>query len=463
MSECLAICWPSESGIDPPMHSAVRPYTSPRPLLATFMSHSRTIAVIGLGYVGLPVATAFGRAGFRVIGFDVNTERIAELLNGTDRTREVSAEDIDVSGITFTSAAGNLRAADFYIVTVPTPIDLAHAPDLSMLLDASRTVGGALKRGDIVVYESTVYPGATEDACVPVLEQASRLKAGSDFTVGFSPERINPGDQTHKFESITKVVSGQDATTLAIIADTYGAVVKAGIYRAPSIKVAEAAKVIENTQRDLNIALMNELSLIFDRMQIDTRDVLAAAGTKWNFLPFTPGLVGGHCIGVDPYYLTHAAERLGYHPQVVLAGRRVNDSMGHLVGRECVRRLIKLGRGRNGVTVLGVTFKENVPDVRNSKVVDIVSEIESFGIRVQVTDPEAAASETANEYGINLIPFHKLAAADAVVIAVGHRAFVAGGWPMVTRLLQGGTGVVLDVKGVLDRAAIPANVDLWRM
>ena len=427
------------------------------------MSHSRTIAVIGLGYVGLPVATAFGRAGFRVIGFDVNTDRIAELLNGTDRTREVSAEDIDVSGITFTSAAGNLRAADFYIVTVPTPIDLAHAPDLSMLLDASRTVGGALKRGDIVVYELTVYPGATEDACVPVLEQASRLKAGSDFTVGFSPERINPGDQTHKFESITKVVSGQDATTLAIIADTYGAVVKAGIYRAPSIKVAEAAKVIENTQRDLNIALMNELSLIFDRMQIDTRDVLAAAGTKWNFLPFTPGLVGGHCIGVDPYYLTHAAERLGYHPQVVLAGRRVNDSMGHLVGRECVRRLIKLGRGRNGVTVLGVTFKENVPDVRNSKVVDIVSEIELFGIQVQVTDPEAAASETANEYGINLIPFHKLTAADAVVIAVGHRAFVAGGWPMVTRLLHGGTGVVLDVKGVLDRAAIPTNVDLWRM
>ena len=294
------------------------------------MSPSRTIAVIGLGYVGLPVATAFGRAGFKVIGFDVNTERIAELRNGIDRTREVSAEDIGASGITFTATAGDLRAADFYIVTVPTPIDLAHAPDLSMLLAASRTVGSALKRGDIVVYESTVYPGATEDACVPVLEQTSGLKAGSDFTVGFSPERINPGDRQHKFERITKVVSGQDAATLEIIADTYGAVVKAGIYRAPSIKVAEAAKVIENTQRDLNIALMNELSLIFDRMQIDTRDVLAAAGTKWNFLPFTPGLVGGHCIGVDPYYLTHAAERLGYHPQVVLAGRRVNDSMGHL-------------------------------------------------------------------------------------------------------------------------------------
>jgi UDP-N-acetyl-D-galactosamine dehydrogenase len=427
------------------------------------MSRPRIIAVIGLGYVGLPVATAFGRAGFKVIGFDVNAERVAELRNGADRTREVSAEDIGASGVAFTSVASDLRAADFYIVTVPTPIDLAHAPDLSMVLDASRTVGSALKRGDIVVYESTVYPGATEDACMPVLEQASGLKAGKDFALGFSPERINPGDTQHKFESITKVVSGQDAATLEIVAATYGAVVKAGVYRAPSIKVAEAAKVIENTQRDLNIALMNELSLIFDRMQIDTRDVLAAAGTKWNFLPFTPGLVGGHCIGVDPYYLTHAAERLGYHPQVVLAGRRVNDSMGHLVGRECVRRLVKLGRGKNGVTVLGVTFKENVPDVRNSKVVDIVSEIESFGIRVQVTDPEADAGETAHEYGIDLVPFEKLAPADGVIVAVGHRAFVAGGWPMVTRLLYGGNGVVLDVKGVLDRATIPENVDLWRM
>jgi UDP-N-acetyl-D-galactosamine dehydrogenase len=427
------------------------------------MSRSRTIAVIGLGYVGLPVATAFGRAGFKVIGFDVNTERIAELRNGTDRTREVSAEDIAASGITFTSTTSDLRAADFYIVTVPTPIDLAHAPDLSMLLGASRTVGGALKRGDIVVYESTVYPGATEDACIPVLEQASGLKAGSDFTVGFSPERINPGDKQHKFESITKVVSGQDASTLEIVATTYGAVVKAGVYRAPSIKVAEAAKVIENTQRDLNIALMNELSLIFDRMQIDTRDVLSAAGTKWNFLPFTPGLVGGHCIGVDPYYLTHAAERLGYHPQIVLAGRRVNDSMGHLVGRECVRRLVKLGRGKNGVTVLGMTFKENVADVRNSKVVDIVSEIESFGIRVQVTDPEADAEEAASEYGVTLVPFEKLEPADAVILAVSHRPFVSGGWPMMTQLLRDGGGVVLDVKGVLDRTACPATIDLWRM
>lgn len=427
------------------------------------MSRSRTIAVIGLGYVGLPVATAFGRAGFKVIGFDVNTDRIAELRNNVDRTREVSSEDISASGVIFTSSAGDLLAANFYIVTVPTPIDSAHAPNLSMLLDASRTVGTALTHGNIVVYESTVYPGATEDACVPVLERTSGLKAGSDFTVGFSPERINPGDTQHKFESITKVVSGQNAETLEIVAETYGAVVNAGIYRAPSIKVAEAAKVIENTQRDLNIALMNELSLIFDRMQIDTRDVLAAAGTKWNFLPFTPGLVGGHCIGVDPYYLTHAAERLGYHPQVVLAGRRVNDSMGYLIGRECIRRLVRLGRGRNGVIVLGMTFKENVPDVRNSKVVDIVSEIESFGISVQVTDPEADPDDTVREYGVKLIPFEKLAPADAVIVAVSHRAFVAGSWPMVMRLLDGGGGVVLDVKGVLPRGAIPKNIDLWRM
>jgi len=426
------------------------------------MSNNRNIAVIGLGYVGLPVATAFGRAGFKVIGFDINDRRIAELRKKVDRTREVSAEDIGASGVTFTSTVGDLRAADFYIVTVPTPIDSAHSPNLSMVLDASRTVGSVLKRGDIVVYESTVYPGATEDACVPVLEQTSGLKAGSDFTVGFSPERINPGDQQHKFESITKVVSGQDAATLEIVAATYGAVVKAGVYRAPSIKVAEAAKVIENTQRDLNIALMNELSLIFGRMQIDTRDVLTAAATKWNFLSFTPGLVGGHCIGVDPYYLTHAAERLGYHPQVVLAGRRVNDSMGQLVGRECVRRLVRLGRGKNGVIVLGITFKENVPDVRNSKVVDIISEIQSYGISVQVSDPEVDAEEAAREYQVKLVPFERLEPADAVILAVSHRTFVVGGWPMMSGLLRNG-GVVLDVKGVLDRAAIPENVDLWRM
>jgi UDP-N-acetyl-D-glucosamine/UDP-N-acetyl-D-galactosamine dehydrogenase len=427
------------------------------------MSNNRNIAVIGLGYVGLPVATSFGRAGFKVVGFDTDSRRIDELRNNFDRTREVAGQDIAAAGVVFTSATNDLRAADFYIVTVPTPIDSAHAPNLSMVLDASRTVGGALKRGDIVVYESTVYPGATEDACVPVLEKASGLKAGADFTVGYSPERLNPGDKAHQFETIAKVVSGQDQRTLDIIAATYGAVVKAGIYRASSIKVAEAAKVIENTQRDLNIALMNELSLIFARMGIDTREVLSAAATKWNFLSFTPGLVGGHCIGVDPYYLTHAAERLGYHPQVVLAGRRVNDSMGQIVGRECIRRLVKLGRGKNGVIVLGITFKENVPDVRNSKVVDIISEIQSYGITVQVCDPEADAAAAAREYHLDLVPFDKLQPADAVIVAVGHQAFVAGGWPMVAKLLHDATGVVLDVKGLLDRAATPKNIDLWRM
>lgn len=427
------------------------------------MSQPPKIAIIGLGYVGLPVATSFGRAGFEVVGFDSDPHRIAELRNNFDRTREVAGEDIAAARIRFISTADGLRTANFYIVTVPTPIDSAHVPDLSMLLGASHTVGGALKRGDIVVYESTVYPGATEGACLPVLEQTSGLRGGTDFTIGFSPERINPGDKQHRFETITKVVSAQDARTLEIIAATYGAVVKAGIYRAPSIKVAEAAKVIENAQRDLNIALMNELSLIFARLQIDTRDVLAAAATKWNFLPFSPGLVGGHCIGVDPYYLTHAAEGLGYHPQVVLAGRRVNDSMGRVVGRECVRRLVKLGRGGNGVIVLGVTFKENVPDVRNSKVADIVAEIQSYGMTVQACDPEADADAAAREYRLPLVPLDRLEPADAVIFAVSHQVFVAGGWPMVTKLLRDGSGVVLDVKGVLDRSATPQNIDLWRL
>jgi UDP-N-acetyl-D-galactosamine dehydrogenase len=427
------------------------------------LAHRRKIAVIGLGYVGLPVAVAFARSGAAVVGFDVDRNRIEELRSGLDRTREVDKSDLAHPTLTYADDPAALAQSDFYIVTVPTPIDAAHRPDLGAIFAASDTVGRFLKRGDIVVYESTVYPGAVEEDCAPLLERASKLRCGPDFTVGYSPERINPGDKTHRFETITKVVAGQDEKTLDIVTDVYGSVVKAGIHRAPSIKVAEAAKVIENTQRDLNIALMNELSLIFDRMQIDTRDVLSAAGTKWNFLPFTPGLVGGHCIGIDPYYLTHAAERLGYHPQVVLAGRRVNDSMGHLVGRECVRRLVKLGRGRNGVTVLGLTFKENVPDVRNSKVVDIVSEIESFGIPVQVTDPEADAGEAAREFGVTLVPFEKLEPADAVIMAVSHRAFVSGGWPMMTRLLRDGGGVVLDVKGVLDRTACPETIDLWRM
>ncbi len=423
----------------------------------------RTLAVIGLGYVGLPVAVAFARAGFTVTGFDIDRLRVAELNRGEDRTREVDRETLMASRLRATHEAEDLRAADFFIVTVPTPIDAALQPDLTALLAASRTVGSVLKSGDIVVYESTVYPGSTEDDCLPVLEQASGLVGGRDFTVAFSPERINPGDRRHRFETIRKVVSGQDARTLDIVADTYGAVVEAGVFRAGSIKVAEASKVIENTQRDLNIALMNELALICARLGIDTADVLAAAGTKWNFLPFTPGLVGGHCIGVDPYYLTYKAQAAGLHPQVVLAGRRVNDGMGAHIGRECVRRVVRLGRASPLVTVLGVSFKEDVPDIRNSKVVDVVREIEGFGIGVQVCDPEVDAAEVRHEYGIDLVPADRLKPADAVVLAVAHGRFRAGGWGLVSGLLRDEGGWIFDIKHVLDRAAVPPRVELWRL
>jgi UDP-N-acetyl-D-galactosamine dehydrogenase len=331
------------------------------------------------------------------------------------------------------------------------------------MLAASQTVGKALKRGDIVVYESTVYPGAVEEDCVPVLEKASGLTAGRDFTVGYSPERINPGDKAHRFETITKVVSAQDARTLDIVADVYGSVVTAGIHRAPSIKVAEAAKVIENTQRDLNIAFMNELSAVFQTLGIDTGDVLAAAATKWNFMKFEPGLVGGHCIGVDPYYLTFRAEKAGYHPEIILAGRRINDAMGERVARECMRALLQQGRAEPTVTILGMTFKENVPDIRNTKVIDIARELSRVGVAVQVHDPIALPDETAQEYGLTLTPFDELKPADAVILAVAHRDYVAGGWPLVTKLLKGGRGIVLDVKSKLDRAAKPEEIYLWRL
>jgi UDP-N-acetyl-D-glucosamine/UDP-N-acetyl-D-galactosamine dehydrogenase len=328
-------------------------------------------------------------------------------------------------------------------------------------LRASRIVGQALKKGDIVVYESTVYPGATEEDCVPILEQASGLSAGGDFTVGYSPERINPGDKAHRFETITKVVAGQDARTLDIIAAVYGSVVTAGLHRAPSIKVAEAAKVIENAQRDLNIAFMNELSTIFHELGIDTKEVLAAAGTKWNFLNFAPGLVGGHCIGVDPYYLTYRAEKAGCHPDVILAGRRINDSIGVRVARECLRRLLKSGTQAELVTVLGLTFKENVVDIRNSQVVDVIRELQSFGMRVQVHDPLADPSSAFKEYGIALQK--DLAAADAVVLAVAHDFYRASGWPLIVRLLRNGRGLVIDVKSALDPLEKPPGIEIWRL
>ena len=427
------------------------------------MTGRRHIGVVGLGYVGLPIAVAFARKGFPVVGFDIAPARIEELRRGVDRTREVCAEDLLASGLAFGDQASELRAADFFIVTVPTPIDAARRPDLSMVRAASATVGTILKPGDIVVYESTVYPGTTEEECLPLLEAGSGLKAGRDFGIGYSPERINPGDREHRFETITKVVSAHDPHTLDVIAATYGAVIEGGIHRASSIKVAEAAKLIENTQRDLNIALMNELSIIFARLGIDTGDVLSAAGTKWNFLRFAPGLVGGHCIGVDPYYLTYKAQQLGLHPEVVLAGRRANDSAGERIARECVRRLLQLGRPNPVVTVLGLTFKENVPDIRNTRVVDIVSELAAHGVAVQIADPEADAREVSREYGLCLRDIAQLDPADAVILAVAHRRLVEGGWPLVTGRLRGGSGVVLDVKGVLDRNTMPANIDLWRM
>src|SRR6266487_704493 len=368
------------------------------------MSHRRKIAVIGLGYVGLPVAAAFARAGSPVVGFDIDQTRILELKAGRDRTREVETSDLKLASLSFTSETAAVKASDFFIVTVPTPIDGARRPDLGAMFEASRMVGASLKKGDIVVYESTVYPGAVEEECVPILYQSSGLKAGSDFNVGYSPERINPGDKQHRFESIVKVVSAQNPETLDVVAKVYGSVVTAGIHRAPSIKVAEAAKVIENTQRDLNIAFMNELSLIFQALNIDTGDVLAAARTKWNFMPFQPGLVGGHCIGVDPYYLTYRAEKAGYHPEVILAGRRINDGMGQRVARECMRALLQSGRANPTVTILGMTFKENVPDIRNSKVIDISRELERVGVSVPMTDPIASVEETADEYGIKLTP-----------------------------------------------------------
>jgi UDP-N-acetyl-D-galactosamine dehydrogenase len=427
------------------------------------MTHGRKIAVIGLGYVGLPVAVAFARSGVPVIGFDIDQTRIKELLAGFDRSRELDTSELHPSGLQYHCHPAVLASADFYIVTVPTPIDAARQPDLTAMLSASATIGSVLKHGDVVVYESTVYPGAIEEECVPVLERSSKLKAGTHFSVGYSPERINPGDKAHRFETITKVVSALDAVTLDLVAAVYGSVVKAGIHRAPSIKVAEAAKVIENSQRDLNIAFMNELSAICHVLHIDTGDVLAAAGTKWNFLPFSPGLVGGHCIGVDPYYLTHRAEKAGYHPEVILAGRRINDGMGRRVALECIRGLFRRHLTSATVTVLGITFKENVPDTRNSKVADIVCELLASGIDVQVHDPLAAAEETQRQYGIALTPMHALHAADAVILAVAHESYAEGGWQLIQGLLRDGTGLVFDVRGTLDRASKPHGIELWRL
>jgi UDP-N-acetyl-D-galactosamine dehydrogenase len=415
------------------------------------------IAVVGLGYVGLPLAAAFGHK-VEVIGFDIDERKLAQLRDGFDATGELSEEQLAATQIDYTADPARLAEAQFFIVTVPTPIDDNNKPDLRPIESASRTIAANLAKGSIVVYESTVYPGVTEEVAVPILEQLSGLKCGVDFKVGYSPERINPGDKVHTVDKIIKVVSGQDAETLETVAQVYELVVTAGVHRASSIKVAEAAKVIENTQRDLNIALMNELALIFGRMGISTRDVLAAAGTKWNFLPFTPGLVGGHCIGVDPYYLTYKAESIGYHPQVILAGRRINDSMGKHVAEQTVKKLIVHGKSVKGarVLVLGLTFKENCPDIRNTKVIGIVNELREYGVEVLVHDPMADPAEAQREYGLGLVDLEGLAAVDGVVWAVAHSAFAAI-TPQYLKALCGngnGSGVVMDVKGVLQRQAV---------
>ena len=425
----------------------------------------RKVSVIGLGYVGLPVAVAFGRHA-PVIGFDINVLRLEELTAGYDRTGEVTATDLAAADVTYTNDYEVLAQADFHIVAVPTPVDDAHQPDLTPVEKASESVARALKRGDIVVYESTVYPGVTEEICVPILERLSGLRCGEDFTVGYSPERINPGDKEHTFTKIRKVVSGQDAATLEVVAAVYGAVVEAGVFKASSIKVAEAAKVIENTQRDLNIALMNELALLFEKMGIDTLDVLQAAGTKWNFLPFKPGLVGGHCIGVDPYYLTYKAEQLGYSPQVILAGRRINDGMGRFIAQRTIKEMIHAGVNILGsqVTVLGLTFKENCPDLRNSRVIDVIQELREFGIEVQVCDPQADVAEALEEYGISLVPFVELKPADAVIVTVAHQQFTSLSIADYQSLLRSSPPVLIDVKGMVNRdAALMAGMRFWRL
>lgn len=422
----------------------------------------RKIAVVGLGYVGLPVAVAFGKQQ-EVVGFDINETRINELKNGYDRTNEVNDEDLNKSNIKFTNQPEELSKVDFIIVAVPTPINKNNQPDLTPLIKASESVGKALTKDTIVVYESTVYPGATEEDCVPVLEKYSGLTNGSDFFVGYSPERINPGDKVHTFETITKVVSGQTPEVLEVVAEVYSMVVKAGVYKASSIKVAEAAKVIENTQRDVNIALMNEIAIIFDKVGIDTSEVLEASGTKWNFLNFKPGLVGGHCIGVDPYYLTHKAQELGHHPEVILSGRRINDNMSKYIASNIIKELLKKGIEVQGMTInlLGLTFKENCPDLRNTKVIDIVRELEDYGMKVIVNDAEADKETAKKLYGVELKDKHELPKTDALIFAVPHNEYINQKNDYLKTLTD--RGIIIDIKGIVKNSDIKENQNIWRL
>ncbi|MDO5537164.1 MAG: nucleotide sugar dehydrogenase [Desulfovibrionaceae bacterium] len=428
--------------------------------------HRVPLAVVGLGYVGLPLAVAFARH-FDVIGFDISAARIEELKGGHDHTNEVTDEKLAGASISYTTDPAELAKAGVIIVAVPTPIDDHRSPDLTPVVSASELVGSHMGRGAVICFESTVYPGLTEEICVPILEEKSGLTFGSDFTVGYSPERINPGDKVHTLETITKIVSGSDEATADLLVKVYGSVVAAGIHRASCIKVAEAAKVIENTQRDLNIALMNELSIIFHLMGIDTLEVLEAAGTKWNFLPFRPGLVGGHCIGVDPYYLTFKAEELGYHPDVILSGRRINDNMGRLAAQRVVKGMISRGcvvRGAR-VGVLGFTFKENVPDLRNTRVVDIIAELREFGLEVLVTDAEAYPAEAKRHYGQDLVPLEELRDLDALILAVPHRAYASLDPEALKALFRDpAQAFVFDIKGFFDKQKmLAAGIDYRRL
>ena len=427
---------------------------------------NKTVAVVGLGYVGLPLALAFGRV-MTTVGFEISNEKVKAYREGYDPTGEMESElFVRATRLSYTNDPADIGSADFIVVAVPTPVDNAHTPDLTPVIKASETVGRHLKKGAIVIFESTVYPGVTEDICVPILERESGLKCGDGgFKVGYSPERVNPGDKVHTLERIVKVVSGQDAQTLEQVATLYEQVIEAGVHRAPTLKVAEAAKVIENTQRDLNIALMNELATIFDKMDIDTLDVLEAAGTKWNFLPFRPGLVGGHCIGVDPYYLTYKAETLGYQPDVILAGRQINDGMGKFIAEKTVKQMIAADCKVKGsrVAVLGLTFKENCEDLRNSRVIDVIAELESYGVKVLVFDPVANEKDAREEYGIDLVDFEELKSLDAIVAAVAHDALVEMD---VAVLAQTGTSGMpfIDIKSSYDRdKLVAAGFNVWRL
>lgn len=424
-----------------------------------------TIAIIGLGYVGLPLAVEFAKH-FRTIGFDLSAEKIANFQNHSDPTGEVNAEQFKQAvHLEVTTDAKYIADADFIIVAVPTPVDDAHKPDFWPLISSSTTVGTHMKKGAIVVYESTVYPGATEEVCIPILEKESGFKWKTEFNIGYSPERINPGDKVHTLTTIVKVVAGDTAETLDEVARVYSTVIAAGVYKATSIKVAEAAKVIENTQRDLNIALMNELSMIFSRVGIDTLDVLKAAGTKWNFLPFRPGLVGGHCIGVDPYYLTYKAEKVGYTPQVILAGRRINDAMGPYIARQAIKEMVKRGHSINNadLVVLGLTFKENVPDLRNSKVIDVIRELQSYGINVHVHDPIAEPADAMHEYGVKLCKWDDLPKTNCVILAVNHSHYSQIGTPAI-KALMAPKAILVDVKSAMDPDAFTSDgFGCWRL